>query len=117
MTPVSLAAPSSGPAATPPSRPGFGAVLEARSFRLPEAGAAPTGGARAAAREALRSLERARERLDRLLEGSRAGRSCTVRELLDIQREACGYAQRVELAAKVVEQGAQTVKQAVNTQV
>lgn len=117
MNPVSLAAPSPAPAATTTPRAGFGAVLEARSFRLPGAGAAPSGGARAAAREALRSLERARERLDRLLEGGRTGRSCTARELLDIQRQACGYAQRVELAAKVVEQGAQTVKQAVNTQV
>ncbi len=86
-------------------------------MRLPDGGGASLGGPRAAARDALLSLERARERLDRLLDGGRAGRSCTARELLAIQREACGYAQRVELAAKVVEQGAQTVKQAVNTPV
>jgi hypothetical protein len=86
-------------------------------MRLPDRATPSPGGPRAAAREALQSLERAQERLDRLLAGGRAGRSCTARELLAIQREACGYAQRVELAAKVVEQGAQTVKQAVNTQV
>ncbi|BDG08941.1 hypothetical protein [Anaeromyxobacter paludicola] len=123
MTPTSLAAAASGPAApsTPAPGSGFGAVLEARSMRLPAAGAPAgssiPGGALAAARDALASLERARERLDRLLDGGRAGRTCTARELLAVQREAYGYAQRVELAAKVVEQGAQTVKQAVGTQV
>ncbi|HZZ83955.1 MAG TPA: hypothetical protein VFE30_05420 [Anaeromyxobacteraceae bacterium] len=82
MTPTALAAaPSPSPSPSPAPRQGFGAILEPRDRRLPDPAAAAPGGARAAAREALESLERAQERLDRLLDGGRAARSCTAGEL------------------------------------
>jgi hypothetical protein len=62
-------------------------------------------------------VDRARERLDAVLAAARRGRTFTAQELLALQADAYRYTQTFEVASKVVEQGAQTVKQAVNTQV
>jgi hypothetical protein len=47
---------------------------------------------------------------------ARSGRTFTAQELLGLQAEAYRTVQTVDLATKLVEQGAQTVKQALNTQ-
>ena len=69
------------------------------------------------AASALESIERAQRRLDAILEAARGGRVFTAQELLGLQATAYRYAQTVELAAKLVENGAQSVKQALNTQI
>jgi hypothetical protein len=114
ITPV--AAPAAAlPVATPEASRSFGTVLEARRTSAPAAGAAPSP--QSALRTSLQSLEQARERLDSVLTAARSGRTFTAGELLGLQAQAYRYAQTVELAAKVVESGAQSVKQAMNTQV
>jgi hypothetical protein len=62
-------------------------------------------------------VERAQARLDALLEAARSGRTFTAQELVVLQSQAYRYAQTVELSAKLVEQGAQAVKQALHAQV
>lgn len=105
-------APASIAAADATSNRTFGAVLRARTA---------TGDAgpslRQVARAAVVDVERARERLDAALAAAQRGRTFTAQELLALQANAYRYSQLVEVASKVVEQGAQTVKQAVNTQV
>jgi DNA-binding transcriptional regulator YbjK len=66
---------------------------------------------------ALASIERAQRRLDAILEAARGGRVFTAQELLGLQASAYRYAQTVELASKLVEHGAQSVKQTLNTQI
>lgn len=95
------------------SRPRFSEVF--RELRAPG-----TPGAPSSAPSPLRSLEaveRAQSRLDEILAQARSGRTFTGAELLALQAEAHRFSHTVELASKVVEQGAQTVKQAVNTPV
>jgi hypothetical protein len=107
--PVAPAPQASAPART------FGAVLEGRA-----AGAAapvPAEAASAPPLAALEGIERARRRLDAVLEAARRGRTFTAQELLGLQAEAYRYTQTVDLAAKLVESGAQSVKQALNTQI
>jgi hypothetical protein len=65
----------------------------------------------------LEAVERARARLDAVLEAARRGRSFSAGELLALQADAYRAGQTLELASKVVEEGAQSVRQAVNTQV
>jgi hypothetical protein len=65
---------------------------------------------------ALASIERAQARLDQVLAQARAGKTFTSGELLALQAEAYRCAQVVDLGAKLAEQGAQAVKQALNTQ-
>ncbi|HET7752924.1 MAG TPA: hypothetical protein VFK85_03360 [Anaeromyxobacteraceae bacterium] len=65
----------------------------------------------------LESVERAQRRLDDILAQARSGRTFTGGELLALQAEAHRFSHTVEIASKIVEQGAQTVKQAVNTPV
>jgi hypothetical protein len=65
----------------------------------------------------LEAVERAQQRLDDILAQARSGRTFTGGELLALQAEAHRFSHTVEIASKVVEQGAQTVKQAVNTPV
>ena len=67
--------------------------------------------------QALATVERAQARLDAVLAAARSGKTFTAAELIGLQAEAYRCAQTVDLAAKLVEQGAQSVKQAVNTQV
>lgn len=100
-------------AAAPPSRPRFAAALErtARGHAPAPAPSAPPG----PAATALAGIERAQARLDQVLAAARAGRTFTAGELLALQAEAYRCAQVVDLGAKVAEQGAQSVKQALNT--
>ncbi len=65
---------------------------------------------------ALGNVEWAQRRLDAVLEAARSGRTFTAGELLGLQAQAYRYSQTVDLASKLVEQAAQSVKQAANTQ-
>jgi hypothetical protein len=118
IAPVGAAAPPA--AAAPAPRAGFAAALDARLVPRP-AGPGPGAASAAAARphpaaEALATVERAQARLDAVLAAARAGRTFTSAELLALQAEAYRCAQVVDLGAKLAEQGAQAVKQALNTQ-
>jgi hypothetical protein len=66
---------------------------------------------------ALHSLEASQARLDRVLQAARGGRSFTAGELLALQADAYRFTQAIDVAAKLVEHGVQSVKQAVNAQV
>jgi hypothetical protein len=115
MAVLPLGSPPAIPAApVPPERPGFAALLEARTpLRAAPEVAAPPG----PAVSALAGVERAQARLDAVLAAARSGRTFTAAELIGLQAEAYRCAQTVDLAAKLVEQGAQSVKQAVNAQI
>jgi hypothetical protein len=110
VAPAALAAPCPTGPASGGAR--FGARLEAR---LP-APARPPEPNHPAARlaEALRSLEGAQARLDRVLEAARAGRTFSAGELLALQADAYRFTQTFDVAGKLVEHGVQSVKQAVN---
>jgi hypothetical protein len=121
---VGAAPAATAPAATAPaataSAPGAGATR--RSFgdllrsqlapRPGSSGPSPSAGGEAV----LLAVERAQQRLDAILAAARSGRTFTAQELLVLQAEAYRTAQTVDLAARLVEQGAQSVKQALNTQ-
>lgn len=64
----------------------------------------------------LAAVERAQRRLDSVLAAARAGKTFTAGELLGLQAEAYRAVQVVDLAGKLVEQGAQSVRQALGTQ-
>ncbi len=118
--PVTPVGPSTAPrplAAPDPSPAGFAAVLArgARALAPPASPAPAPPGPRAL--DALRGIEQAQRRLAAVLEAARRGRIFTAQELLALQATAYRYAQTVDVAARVVEQGAQSVKQATNTQV
>jgi hypothetical protein len=108
-----------GPA---PALPGGGVgASEGASFaaallraRTPASPADPRGAHPAIS--ALASVERAQARLDAVLAAARAGRTFTAAELIGLQAEAYRCAQTVDLASKLAEQGAQSVKQALNAQ-
>jgi hypothetical protein len=104
--PVAVQAPAPGKAS-------FGAALRAKAAPAP----CPAPPTPSPARLGLEALERARERLDGVLAAARRGRTFSAQELLALQADAYRYSQTVEVASKVVEHGAQAVKQAVNTQV
>jgi hypothetical protein len=112
-----VAAPAARVALAPPGAPPasprvpFSEVLRAHAAPEPARAEAPPG-ARLAA-----ELERARARLDAALADARAGRVFSAQELLALQCDAYRYQARVEVASKIVESAAHTVKQAVNTQV
>jgi hypothetical protein len=106
-------APATAPAA--PAGRSFAALLESRTPFRPE-GAEAAAAPRSPALSALASVERAQARLDAVLAAARSGRTFTAAELIGLQAEAYRCAQTVDLAAKLVEQGAQSVKQALNTQ-
>ena len=105
------------PVATPcpagPTRDGAG--FEARFT----AQARPPEPPRPAAQLAsvLRSVEASQARLDRVLQAARSGRAFTAGELLALQSDAYRFTQALDVAAKLVEHGVQSVKQAVNAQV
>jgi excinuclease UvrABC helicase subunit UvrB len=114
VLPVAAAVPApSGAPAAPPART-FASLLESRTPFRPE-GAVPAPVAPPAI-SALASVERAQARLDAVLAAARSGRTFTAAELIGLQAEAYRCAQTVDLAARLVEQGAQSVKQALNTQ-
>ena len=110
-----VAAPASAAAAAPvsPDRTSFPALLESKAplRTAPRPREAPHP-----ALAALQGVERAQARLEGVLAAARAGRTFTAAELIGLQTEAYRCAQTVDLAAKLVEQGAQSVKQALNTQ-
>ena len=94
---------------------GFGALVEQRAaVHAADPARAPRPGR---ALSTLEGVERAQRRLDAVLAAARAGRTFTAQELLGLQAEAYRAIQTVDLATKVVEQGAQSVKQALNAQV
>jgi hypothetical protein len=127
MLPVSGAAsvaPVAGAGRSPPrSGPSFDAVLReaAQGDRL-AAGAAAPPPARSAASggvpgvHLLAAVEQAHRRLEGVLAAARSGRTFSAQELLGLQAEAYRAAQTVDLAARLVEQGAQSVRQALGTQ-
>jgi hypothetical protein len=111
-----VGAPVPAPAAAPvsPEARSFAALLESRTpLRAPGADARPAP----PALSALANVERAQARLDAVLAAARSGRTFTAAELIGLQAEAYRCAQTVDLATKLVEQGGQSVKQALNTQV
>jgi len=113
IAPVGAAAAS--PAAPVAShRASFSAHLAQRASPTPP-DPAPTRPSPALA--ALQGVERAQRRLDGVLAAAREGKTFTAQELLGLQAEAYRVVQTVDLASKLVEQGAQSVKQALNTQV
>jgi hypothetical protein len=113
LAPISPAAPVavSAPAAAAP-KPGFGAVLERHAARPAPPAPEPQ---RPPGVAALEGVERAQRRLDAVLASARSGRTFTAQELLGLQAEAYRFAQTIDLAAKLVEHGAQAVKQTINT--
>ncbi len=113
VAPLGVPAPAA-PAAPPAQRPSFSKVLEARAASGPVPAAPPRPATGAAA---LAAVERAQARLDAVLQAARSGRTFTAQELLGLQAETYRTVQTVDLAAKLVEQGAQSVKHALNTQV
>jgi hypothetical protein len=111
IVPVGAPAPAAG--AAPASSGGFAAALRARAATVaPASRRAPSP---PSARAALEHIERAQARLDRVLAQARAGRTFTAAELLGLQAEAYRFGQTVDLGARLVEQGAQAVRQALNT--
>ena len=92
---------------------GFGAALRARRPLAAPGRPSPPD----LARTALAAVDRARARLDGVLAAARRGQTFTPQELLALQADAYRYSQTVEIASRVVEQGVQSVKQAVNAQV
>jgi hypothetical protein len=119
--PAAAALPAAHPTpslpAAAPGRP-FRAALAAAHHPAPPGsarGIAPPGSAAAPLRSALEGVERAQRRLDAVLAAARAGKTFSAQELLGLQADAYRFVQTVDLAAKLVEHGAQAVKQAVNT--
>lgn len=104
-------APALSAGAVPPQRPSFAALVHARTPQPPATSVAANP-----AISALASIERAQARLDAVLAAARAGRTFTAAELIGLQAEAYRFAQTVDLASKLAEQGAQSVKQALNAQ-
>jgi hypothetical protein len=112
VAPVGAAPPS--PVIAPAPRPPFATLVEPRGPAVhPSSTPVPKAPPAVAA---LAGVERAQARLDAVLAAARAGRTFTAAELIGLQAEAYRCAQTVDLTAKLVEQGAQSVKQALNTQ-
>jgi len=108
LLPVAAAPPVAAAAAPP--RAGFGELLRA-PVSLPQA-TAPSPAIRL-----LQGVEQARVRLDAAVAEARRGRTFSAGELLALQADAYRASQSLDLASRVVEQGAQAVRQAVGTQV
>jgi hypothetical protein len=90
----------------------FSARLEAhRRTPAPPVPATPPSPAAAT----IQAVEAAQRRLDAILAAARSGRTFTAGELLALQGEAYRFTQTLDVAAKLVEQGVQGVKQAIQT--
>ncbi len=96
-----------------PASPGGGAQRGEPAARPPAAG----GPAQSAGVQLLEAVDEARARLDGVLAAARSGRTFTAQELLGLQAEAYRTVQTVDLGVKLVEQGAQAVRQTLATQV
>jgi hypothetical protein len=114
VAPVGAAAAASHAAPVASQKASFSAHLEPRSSP-PSPCPAPARPSPALA--VLEGVERAQRRLDGVLAAARQGKTFTAQELLGLQAEAYRVVQTVDLASKLVEQGAQSVKHALNTQV
>lgn len=115
---ATAASPATAATGAAPCTPSFGAVMEARASLGPPLASGPLPGRiSSAVARGLETIERAQARLDGLLAAARSGRTFTAQELLSLQGDAYRYSQTVELSAKLVEQGAQAVKQALHAQV
>ncbi len=114
VAPVGAAGAASPAAPVTPEKPSFSTLLQPRAPAR-SASAAPARPSPALA--ALEGVERAQRRLEGVLAAARQGRTFSAQELLGLQAEAYRVVQTVDLASKLVEQGAQSVKQALNTQV
>ena len=117
MPVIALAPAAAGPAAAaarpaPAAAGGFAARLEPHLAR-----AAPPPRPVNPPALALRAVEAAQARLDAVLAAARSGRTFTAAELIGLQADAYRLAQTLDVAGKLVEQGIQGVKQAVQTQV
>jgi hypothetical protein len=126
MTPLLPAAPAgaggaaqAARAALPNPERTFGQFLERADLPCPRELGVPAPAAPAAppAQRLLQAVDRARERLDGVLAAARSGRVFTAQELLGLQAEAYRTVQTVDLAVKVAEQGAQSIRQALSAQV
>jgi hypothetical protein len=96
----------------------FAAALRTQATPMAHTAAtSPAAPVASGPRAALASIEAARQRLDGVLAAARRGATFTPQELLALQADAYRYSQTVEVASRVVEHAAQTVKQAVNTNV
>ncbi len=104
------------PAATPASSAWPASALTGRGAP-PAAAPSRASGVPSPAAEVLAAVEEARAHLDAALAEARRGRVFSAGELLALQAQAYRAAQTLDLACRVVEQGAQSVRQAVNTQV
>lgn len=110
---VSPPAAAAAPPGAPALRPRFGHLLEARLAGA----AAPPEPRHPALAAALRSVEVAQARLDAVLSAARRGQAFTAGQLLALQADAHRFTQTLDVAGKLVEQGVQSVKQAVQAQV
>ncbi len=100
------------------SQKSFGAVLESRLGAHPRPELAkPADKHPNPLLEGMKRIEQAQRRMDAVLQAAQSGRTFTAQELLSIQTQVYRFAQTVDLASKLVEQGVQSVKQAMNTQV
>jgi hypothetical protein len=113
--PVATATPAAPAAGAAAPRAPFHEVLQ-RQLSPPPAPAPPLRPSPPAL-EALGGIERARVALDRALAEARAGRTFSPAELLALQADAYRFGHAIDVASKVAEAGAQSVKQAVHTQV
>jgi hypothetical protein len=102
-----------GSTAAPALRPRFGLLLEARLSRPPLPASPPPPPLAVA----LRSVEAAQARLDAVLAAARRGQAFTAGQLLALQADAHRFTQTLDVAGKLVEQGVQSVKQAIQTPV
>jgi hypothetical protein len=111
VVPVGAALPAA-PAQAPSPRASFSARLEAHA---PSPTPAPSATPRSLPLAALAQIEQAQRRLDGVIQAARAGRTFTAQELIGLQAQAYRFTQTVDLASKLVESGAQSLKQALNT--
>lgn len=112
VAPIASRAVATAPVQAPSAaRPSFAAALREASTSPATVSKAPSP------LRSLEAIERAQRQLDHILEQARAGKTFSGGELLALQAQAHRFSHTVEIASKVVEQGAQTVKQAVNTPV
>lgn len=100
-----------------PSTPGrsFAEVLRSHASSAPAAEPARPGPPVPPVPRALAAVERAQARLEAVLSAARSGRTFTAQELLGLQAESYRAVQTVDLATRLVEQGAQSVRQALAT--
>jgi hypothetical protein len=62
-------------------------------------------------------VEAAQARLEAILAAARRGQAFSAGQLLALQADAHRFTQTLDVAGKLVEQGVQSVKQAIQTQV